>query len=111
MTNFINIGNDCWDIINNYKYQIEHSQKYSKCMNEINKIEYKIYRVHKKRIISSYRNGRCGTRYDLCFNEITRRFDITNNTTFKEEHTRLFWKNHSKNSGCITDKNEVKGYF
>jgi len=30
------------DIILDYKYQIEHTHKFKKCLEEINKIEYKI---------------------------------------------------------------------
>ena len=107
MTNFINIGNDCWDIINNYKYQIEHNQKYSKCIEEINKIEYKVYR-NTKELVSSYRNGRNGTRYDLYLNETVRRLYRNNIFSLNDEETRLFWKNRSKSSGCITDKNKVE---
>lgn len=38
----INIGKDCWDIIMNYKFQMEHSErveahkkKFNKCLNEM----------------------------------------------------------------------------
>jgi len=39
---FNNIPKELEDIINNYKNQIEHSEKFSKCLNEINEITYKL---------------------------------------------------------------------
>ncbi len=29
------IGKDCWNIINDYKYQFEHVEKFEHCLREI----------------------------------------------------------------------------
>ena len=104
--NSINIGGDCWDIINDYKYQMEHTEKFSKCIEKISEIDYRIYRITEA-LVSSYRNGRAGTRYELHKNRITRMYGVAIDMSWEDVSTTLFWKKDIVYQGYINSKYEI----
>jgi len=93
------------DIILDYKYQIEHTQKFKKCLETINKIDYKIYENNNRRV-ASFRDDRRGAEYTLT------RYDTHQNMNLDYRYSRLDWMNFHLNGtmkvvGCINDKNKV----
>ena len=40
MSSEIEIGNDCWDLIFDYKAQLEHRDKFKECVGQLNQIMY-----------------------------------------------------------------------
>ncbi len=42
------IGRDCRNIINDYKFQMEHIEKFQNSLKEINKISYEIVEYHEE---------------------------------------------------------------
>lgn len=72
------IPEDIEEIIIDYKYQIEHLEKFKKCINQINNINYTINRNENGYNIRSYSSRRDNTFYSIIMTESSETFMAEN---------------------------------